>query len=134
MTFFNPEISAKRLELLKEAFPNLKRAAVLLNPNNPAIRPVAGAIGNLASKQRFPSIGFKEIAQAGGLMAYGVDFPEMYRRAAVPVDKILKGAKPGDLPVERSTRFHLVINLKIAKVLGLDLPPTLLARADEVIE
>jgi ABC-type uncharacterized transport system substrate-binding protein len=94
----------------------------------------ARAIADLAAKRRLPSAGFNEFAGAGGLIGYGVDFLDMYRRAAVFVDKILKGAKPADIPVEQATAFELVINLKIAKALGLTIPPSLLQRADQVIE
>jgi len=92
------------------------------------------AITALAARHRLPAIGAIELAVSGGLMAYGVNFPEMFRRAAVFVDKILKGVKPGDIPIEQATKFKLVLNLKTAKALGLDIPPILLARADEVIE
>jgi putative tryptophan/tyrosine transport system substrate-binding protein len=92
------------------------------------------SIAQNALAQRLPSIGYLDLTDAGGLMAYGVNFPETFRRAAVFVDKILKGTKPSELPVEQPTRFKLVLNLKSAKALHLEFPPTLLARADEVIE
>jgi ABC-type uncharacterized transport system substrate-binding protein len=92
------------------------------------------AIAKLAAKVRLPSAGFTEFAQAGGLIGYGVNYLEMYRRAAVFVDKTLKGAKPGELPVEQATKFEVVANTKTAKALGLTIPPSLLARADQVIE
>ena len=94
----------------------------------------AGTIGQLASRHRLPSIGFKEIAQGGGLMSFAVDFPDMFRQSARLIDKIFRGAKPSDIPVEQVTKFKLVINLKTAKTLGLILPDRLLALADEVIE
>jgi putative ABC transport system substrate-binding protein len=186
VAFFNPELSAKRLELLKEVFPQIRAVAVLLNPNNPmsnhnfqatelAARALnieltqfevrgpsefesafiamanshleavavlddamlivnAGTIGQLALKQRLPSIGFKEIAEGAGLMSYAVDFPDMFRQSARLIDKILRGSKPSDIPVEQVTKFQLVINLKTANALAVKISPMMLARADKVIE
>ena len=92
-------------------------------------------IADLATKHRLPAIyASREFVDAGGLVALGVSYPDLYRRAATYVDKILKGAKPADLPIEQPTKFELIINLKAAKALDLDVPPMLLSRADEVIE
>jgi putative tryptophan/tyrosine transport system substrate-binding protein len=92
-------------------------------------------IAELAASARLPAIyGYRDHVEAGGLISYGPNLAETYRRAATYVDKILKGAKPDELPIEQPTKIELVINLKTAKALGLDVPATLLARADEVIE
>jgi putative tryptophan/tyrosine transport system substrate-binding protein len=181
------ELSAKRLDLLRQVVPGLSRTAVVWNAANPANalawsetqgaadklvvtiqslavkdpkdfesafasmareRPDAllvledaltiqyrKEIADYAKQQRLPSMfSVREGVDAGGLMSYGVDLFEMMRRGATYVDKILKGAKPGDLPVEQATKFELVINLKTAGALGLAVPPTLLATADDVIE
>ena len=186
LTFFNPELAAKRLEVLKDTFPRIKRIAVLQNPDNPAMGPVlkemeqtakslklellqVGArvpedienafaamaakraeavvavedamlngnirkIADLAAKHKLPAIGLPELAEAGALMAYGVDLVQMFRRAAHFVDKILKGTKLTDLPVERASKFELIVNLKTAKALGIKIPNSILVRADKVIE
>lgn len=186
-TYFDPELHAKRLELLKEAIPRITRVGALVNPDNPQamgttlqrLRLAAEslkldlpffearssnefegaffamakkrvdaaaivddpmflgnlpAIANLAANTRLPSTGAKEFAEAGGLIGYGVDFAGTFRRAAYFVDKILRGAKPGDLPVEQATKFELVINGKTAKALGVTIPQQQLLRVDRVIE
>jgi putative ABC transport system substrate-binding protein len=185
-TFFGPELNAKGVELLKEAFPSASRVAILLNPDNPVnalvlqamvltantlkleLQPfeartggelqsvfskmittrldaiaitddtlfVANArrIADIMANNRLPSTGFVDFAQVGGLIGYGVNFPDVWHRGAYFVDRILRGAKPADLPVQQPTKFELVINQKTAKALGITIPPQLLARADEVIE
>ena len=185
-TFFNPELSAKRLEVVKEAHPSARRVAILLNPSNPINAPVmrateiaakslhlellsfetrrsdelrstfsrmsdagidavgvtddthfvgnARVIAELAISNRLPAIGFSEFAPAGGLIGYGVNLGDLWYRGAFFIDRILKGTRPADLPVEQPTKFEMSINLNTAKTLGLEIPPTLIARADEVIE
>jgi ABC-type uncharacterized transport system substrate-binding protein len=108
--------------------------AVVLLPA-PLMSRNAARIADLAMQRRMPTLFFSEDSvKAGGLVSYGASLTGIYRRAAYFVDRILKGARPADLPVEQPTKFELAINLKTAKALGLTMPPTLLARADEVIE
>jgi putative ABC transport system substrate-binding protein len=187
LSTLSPELSAKRLELLKEAVPGLTRVAIIWNPDIrgamldhretedasrslhlqlqsievrraddlerafsamirgraeglivPVVNPIAFArrveIAGLAQRNRLPSIfGGREFVEAGGLLAYGPNIADGWRRAATYVDKILKGAKPGELPVEQPTTFELAINLKTAKAIGVTIPPTLVRRADHLI-
>jgi putative ABC transport system substrate-binding protein len=183
----SPELSGKRLELLKEAFPQISRIAVLMNPANPeqelrlkdleaaaqalrvqlqllevrepsdfdkaftsivkehadALLPLGDPLVNsqrtrivdFAARNRLPAMYHRrEFVDEGGLMVYGPSYNDLFRRAAGYVDKILRGARPGDLPVEQPTKFEFVINLGSAKALGLTVPERLLLRADEVIQ
>jgi putative ABC transport system substrate-binding protein len=101
----------------------------------PALNARRVQVTALAAKSRLPAIyGFREFVQAGGLMSYGPDLPDLYRRGAGYVDKILKGAKPGELPLQVAERYELIVNLKVAKTLGLTIPESFLLLADEVIE
>jgi ABC-type uncharacterized transport system substrate-binding protein len=126
----------RRAEDIAPAFDAFKgRADALYVCPNPLLTTNRIRINTLALGVRLPTIhGFREYTVAGGLMSYGPNFPDLFRRAAEYVDKILRGTKPSDLPVEQPTKFDLVLNLTTAKALGLEVPPTLLARADEVIE
>jgi putative tryptophan/tyrosine transport system substrate-binding protein len=180
------DVAAKRLELLREVVPGLRRLAIMANTGSPSaaiemgeaetaartfsletvafeirrVEEIAQAfealnrradalyvvgdplittnrirISILALGARLPTMFiFRESVEVGGLMSYGPNIPDLFRRAGDYVDKILRGAKPADLPVQQPTKFDLVINLITAKALGIDVPPTLLARADEVIE
>jgi putative ABC transport system substrate-binding protein len=130
------QFEARRPDELKGAFSAMVARSVdaVVVVEDPKWFDYARSIGELVTAQRLPSIGFLEIAEAGGLLAYGVDQDEMFVRAAVFVAKILKGAKPAELPVEQPTRFKFVINLKAANALGLTIPYMLSGRADEVIE
>ena len=112
-----------------------KRVDAITPISSPSTFAERKRIVELAAKHRLPAIyPAKELVEEGGLMSYGIDFPDQYRRAAIYVDKILKGAKPGDLPVEQPTKFEFVINLKAARQIGLTIPPNVLAQADKVIK
>jgi len=186
LSTLTPDLAAKRLEILREVVPGLRRLAILTNLGNrlavlemrevqaaastfrldvvaleiqrgediaPIFEPLKGRadalyvcldpllltnrirINTLALTARLPMMtATRDAVEVGGLVSYGPNFPESWRRAGDYVDKILRGAKPADIPVEQPTKFDLAINLTTAKALGLEVPPTLLARADEVIE
>jgi len=129
-------LEIRRAEDIAPAFQALKgRADALYVCNDPLVNTNRIRINTSALGARLPTIyNSWEAVEAGGLMSYGANFPDTFRRAAELIDKVLRGAKPADIPVEQPTKFDLVINLTTAKALGLDVPPTLLARANEVIE
>ena len=140
--FANWEASmgGKWLELLSEIAPGLKRAAIMFNPDA-APAPVSifiahrAAVISAAARNNVPAVYWlSEIARDGGLLSYGPDPVDILRRAATYVDRILRGAKPAELPVQLPTKFELVVNLKTAKALGLSVPPSIWLRADEVID
>ena len=113
----------------------VRGANAVLLLSSPVFNSQRKRIVDIAIKHRLPAIYFNpEFVEDGGLMAYTASYTDLYRRAAVYVDKILKGAKPADLPIEQPTKFELVINLKAAKQIGLTIPPNVLARADKVIK
>jgi putative ABC transport system substrate-binding protein len=125
----NAELSRGRMTL------GTSRADALFVVTDPLTATNRVRINTWALAGRLPTMhGFREHVEAGGLMSYGPNFPDLFRRAAGYVDKILRGAKPADLPVEQPTKFDFIINLTTAEALGLAVPPSLLARADEVIE
>ncbi len=129
-------VEARSQNDFKRAFSEMKQARVdglVVSPNVVYVQN-RKLIVDLAAQQRLPAIyGRSDFVDAGGLASYGTSFPDLYRRAAVFVDKILKGTKPADLPVEQPTKFEFIINLKAAKQIGLTIPPNVLARADKVI-
>jgi len=129
-------LEIRRREDIAPAFNALKgRADALYVPSDPLINSNRPQINALVRNARLPTMySVREYVEAGGLISYGPNRPDLYRRAAELVDKLLRGAKPADIPVEQPTKFELVINLKTAKALGLEIPPTMIARADEVIE
>ena len=129
-------LEARGSEDFDRVFSDMTRAragALTVLPSNMFFNELRRLV-DLAAKNRLPAVyPWREFVNAGGLMSYGLNVADLFRRAAVFVDKILKGAKPGDLPVEQPTKFELVINLKTTEVLGLTLPPHLLIFADEII-
>jgi putative ABC transport system substrate-binding protein len=130
-------VEARRPVEFERAFSDMRRAhaGALTAWSSPVFNTERRRLVDLAAKTRLPAVyPWREAVDAGGLIAYGPDPADLFRRAATYVDKILKGAKPTDLPVEQATKFELVINLKTAKALGLTIPPSLLQRADQVIE
>ena len=129
-------LEIQRAEDIAPAFETLKRGVeALYVVGDPLVTTNRIRINNMALAARMPTMhAFREYVEAGGLMSYGANFPDMFRRAGDLVDKILRGAKPADIPVEQPTKFDFIINLTTAKLLGLTIPESLLLRADEVIE
>jgi putative ABC transport system substrate-binding protein len=125
---------AAEIENAINAFARAPNGAIVVLPN-PVTTELREQVIALAARHRLPAIyPYRYFAASGGLMSYGIDLPDIWRRAAIYVDRILKGVKPTELPVQQPTKYELIINLKTAKAMSLELPPTLLARADEVIE
>ena len=130
-------VEVRGLDALEQAFANMMSdgAQAFVVQGDAVLNEYRGQIAEMALRNRLPAASVqRELAEAGFLLSYGADIGDLYRRSAGFVDKIFKGAKPADLPVEQPTKFELVVNLKTAKALGVNIPPTLLARADEVIE
>jgi len=128
-------VSVRGPNNLDRAFSVASRDRALIVVGTPVLFLERKRIADLALKHRLPTaVGGREYAEAGGLFSYAVKYPDLFRRAALYVDKILKGAKPADLPIEQPTEFELVINMQTARALGLTVPPSLLQRADQVIE
>jgi putative tryptophan/tyrosine transport system substrate-binding protein len=130
-------VEARGLDALEPAFAIMvrERAQAFVMQGDSVLFNYRGQIAEMALRNRMPAASIqRELAEAGFLLTYGADIPDLYRRSAAFVDKIFKGANPADLPVEQPTKFELVINLKTARALGITVPPTLLTRADEVIE
>jgi putative ABC transport system substrate-binding protein len=130
-------VEARGLDALEQAFATMvrERAQAFVMQGDSVLFNYRGQIAEMALRNRLPAASLqREYAEAGFLLTYGADIRDLYRRSTIFVDKIFKGAKPADLPVEQPTKFELIVNLKTARALGLTIPPTLLARADEVIE
>jgi putative ABC transport system substrate-binding protein len=129
-------IDVDSVDRLESTFAALEKRHVrgVVIRETPMLISNAKLVGAMASKHRIAAIGFKEVAEGGGLIGYGADIPAMWRRAATYIDKILKGAKPGDLPVEQATKFDLIVNKKTANALGIKIPNSILVRADKIIE
>lgn len=121
---------------LPRAFDAFRRQAVdaVVVPNTSLLNPLSGQIASLAVEHRLPTIGSPLFARAGGLLAYGADGADMYRRAAGYVDRILKGASPADVPMQGPTKFELIVNMRTARALMLSVPHEILARADQIID
>jgi putative ABC transport system substrate-binding protein len=130
-------VEARGVDALEQAFATLvrERAQAFVMQGDGVLLNYRGQIAEMALRNRLPAASLeRDLAEAGFLLTYGADLRDLYRRTATFADKIMKGAKPADLPVEQPTKFELVINLKTAKALGIIMPPTLLARADDVVE